>query len=169
MCFLAEAPTEKRMFLFSLLLFLVGSALFPTLKLFYFAPYMATVCYRYGYIPSLWIACSVGLLVDLFTAHPLFGVHAFVYTVVTAFLYKQQHLFFADSKGSFFLLTFLFSTLTTALLWAFFFFLEGRASLSLKILWSDFIVMPLVDSFYGLLLFSFPQLLKNKKGRTRSA
>lgn len=145
------------------LAFFFCQLVFPGLKIFYFAPFMATVIYRCSYITALWMALAVGLIVDVFISHPFFGMHAFAYSLAGALLYKLRHHFFSDRWSTFVLMTFCFSLLATLFLWVFSFSLGGLQPMSFGVWWSDFVMMPLVDAAFGVVCFLLPQLWSHRR------
>lgn len=137
-----------------------GPLLFPRVHLFYFVPYLVICLYRHPRIAALWRACLCGVIIDLLSSGPLFGLTSIHYCCVVFLLHGQTRNFFEDKLSTLPLMTFLFSLLSTGFLAAGALFLQRGYPLSWTWVATDLIGMPLVDALYALLVFSLPfQLL----------
>lgn len=146
-------------FFLALLATLFGTLFFPHLRLLTFSPFLALVYNRTSLISSLWIASICGLVLDLTSAEIRFGTYALNFCITTVFLYSQKKHFFEDKLLSLSLFTALISSVST-IVQLFLSSLFGRGfSLSLKLLFTDLIAMPLVDALYAFLWFSCPIIL----------
>lgn len=146
-------------FSLSLLAALFATALFPTLPLCAFAPFLALLYQRRSFLFSLWIASACGLLIDLISAEMRLGIYAFNYAITTLLLYRQKKHFFEDKPLAISLYTAAISILST-LIQAGLFTLSGR-----KLIWSakwvvtDLLLMPALDALYAALWICCPCLL----------
>jgi rod shape-determining protein MreD len=135
---------------------LLEGALFPELRLLPFAPFLALSYYRLSFPGALWAALGTGLLFDLMTSEMRFGFYALNFLLVTIIFYHQKKHFFEDKSVAFSLYTALISLGSTLLLFPF-----HDLSFSLPSLFSDLIVMPLLDGVYAFLWFTTPAKLYN--------
>lgn len=133
-----------------------GPIFFPRMHLFYFVPYLVICLYRYPRIAVLWRACMCGILIDLLSSGPLFGLTSINYCCTAFLLYGQTRNFFEDKLSTLPLMTFLFSLLLTGFLAAGALFLQRGYPLSWVWLATDLIGMPMADALYALLVFSLP-------------
>lgn len=136
---------------FLVALFVLLTAPFP---LFPFSPYLAILYRRSSFIKSLWVAAFCGLLVDLLTDRP-FGLHALNLTVVTFFFYRLR-VYFVDKPIGLASYTAILSLSITLISWILFSLCGQNLPLTFKGITTDFFVMPLADSLYGVLCFSLP-------------
>lgn len=101
----------------------------------------------------LWTSLGVGLIIDLFSSSPLFGAHAFAYTLTTLLLYSQKKHFFPDSLSTIPILTYFFSLLSSTLL-----LMSTLLMVSLPLTFSsfatDFVIFPFLDALYAFLVFT---------------
>lgn len=136
---------------FLVALFFLFAAPFSILP---FSPYLAILYRRSSFIKSLWIAALCGMLMDLLTDRP-FGLYALNLTVVT-FLFYRLRIYFVDKSiglASYTAILSLSATLFSRILFS----LYGQTlPLTFKGIATDFLVMPLADSLYGVLCFSLP-------------
>ncbi|MBT3394639.1 MAG: rod shape-determining protein MreD [Waddliaceae bacterium] len=132
---------------------LISPALFPSLRLTFFAPFLVYMCYKAPKVSALWAAVICGIVVDIFAAHTAFGVHALNYTITTWFLYKKRNLFAKESILMLPIMTAVFSLCSTTLQ-AFLLnvFGEGLA-ITLHLILADFFVMSIYDGIYAFALF----------------
>lgn len=154
------------------LISLIGLMCFPEIHILYFAPYLVLSFYKNSRFASLWRAIGCGIIVDLLSSHPHFGLTALNYCLVSWILYGQRWNFFDDKPSTLPLMTLFFSVLSslTGLILSFFF--EGPFPLSLNWVATDLIGMPLFDAAYAF-LFSLPfqltyQLRKIIRARRRA-
>lgn len=132
-----------------------GFIFFPGTHLLFFAPFLVVSYYKCDFFQALWIAAGTGLLNDLFTSAP-FGASSCVYCVTTYFLYRQNRNFFEDKISTLFIMTALFSLISTPLTFVFYFLLGKAPILSLSFILTDFVIMPVIDGAYAYLFFSLP-------------
>lgn len=140
--------------------------LFPA-RLFYFAPFLVISYYQSGYAASIWTSLFCGLVVDLFSDLP-FGINALAYCLSTFVLYRRKRNFFPDSAMTLSIVTFLFAVITTVSLWMILYLLGGKEGVTLKSLFSDFIVMPFYDALYAFVCFTLPIMILGKPHRRGS-
>jgi rod shape-determining protein MreD len=146
---------------------LFGPLLLPRCHLYYFAPYFVVCAYQHSKLALLWRAYLCGVILDLLSSTPFFGLSSLNYCLASWLLYGQTRNFFEDKLSTLPLMTFLFSLLSTliALILAFFF----AQSYPLSCAWmaTDLVIMPLADSIYALLVFSLPFQLTYKLRKMR--
>lgn len=130
------------------------TALFPQIGLATIVPSLTYLVVYLPFIPSLWVGFFLGLLVDLIS-NSFFGFFALIYPLSIAVIYRYKR-FFSDSTfqmGLFFLFASLVLTLIHTLCGALFF---KKISWSFIAIFSDFVIMPLLDGLYGVLCFVLP-------------
>lgn len=95
-------------FLFCFLSFLVVPHCTPELRPIFFAPYLVAHFYRAGRKTILVHAFLVGILSDIGSSY-LFGIHALLYVIVSAGLYRTRKIFLKDKWSSLPLINVFFS------------------------------------------------------------
>ncbi|MBA3603374.1 MAG: mreD [Parachlamydiaceae bacterium] len=156
-------------FIFSLVAFLIIPIIWPTIKLFFFAPFIIITLYQLSYIGCLWTSLCCGLAIDCLSVHPFFGLNAFTYTLTTFLLYPQRVHFFSDRASTLPLMTAVFSFAVTviSMLWASIF--ERKQLFSWNLLYTDLFLMPLADSLYALIFFVWISKITTQYLRSRRA
>ena len=96
------------LFLYSFFFTLVLPALFPTLKLAYFAPFLIFTFYHSSKSKSIWLALLCGLIFDLLSAQMRFGIYALNYTATTCLLLTIKKYFFEDHLSTLPIMTLIF-------------------------------------------------------------
>lgn len=141
--------------------------LFPFIRVFFFVPFLVILFYKKKLSICLWSALLCGLIVDLYS-YSRFGIEAFSYVCTTWILYRYKRHFFADSLSTLPLMTFLFSSLATFIQLLLVYTFEKNIQISWQWWFSDLLLLPLIDSFYGFCLYIIPGWLFGKpvrKGR----
>jgi len=147
--------------------FLLIPAIYPSARLYYFAPFLVTSFYQCGYASSLWCGILCGILVDFFSDLP-FGINALAYSLTTFLLFRRRRHFFPDRAMTLSIMTFLFAWVSTVWLWLILYLLGDKSGLTLKTFAGDFGVMPLMDAFYAFIFFTLPVFLFGKPLRRGS-
>lgn len=160
-------PNKKFGLIVSFLALLLGPVFFPTLHLYYFSPYLITTYYRYSRYTALWHAVGCGIVVDLFSSTPFFGLSAMNYSLVTLVLYGQRRNFFEEKISTLPVMTFFFSFLSTLLSPLLHFFCGRMVLLQGAWVLSDLVCMSCLDGLYALLFFSLPFQLTNRIRKMR--
>ncbi|MES2122561.1 MAG: hypothetical protein V4492_07280 [Chlamydiota bacterium] len=138
---------------------LFGTLFFPHIRLLTFSPFLALTYNRTSLVSAMWIASMCGLILDLTSSELRIGTNALNFCITTLFLYRQKKHFFEDKLLALSLFTALISTVSTVVQ-LFLSSIFGRAfRLTVKLLFTDLIAMPLVDAVYAFLWFSCPILL----------
>lgn len=140
-------------------------ALFSSLRLLFFAPFLVILYYKKSYSFCLWAALLCGLLLDLLTSSMRIGLYAMSYCLTTGFLYGQRRNFFADSISTLPIMTFLFSISATLIQLIFVYVFEQNITFSKTWLLTDLVYMPAADALYGFSIFVLPFLLFGKQQR----
>ncbi|MFZ0566065.1 MAG: hypothetical protein WAM28_07765 [Chlamydiales bacterium] len=149
-------------------------ALFSKFHLLYFAPYLILSYYKFSRFAVLWRAIGCGILIDLFSSTPCFGLSSINYCLVSFFLYGQTRNFFEDKLSTLPLMTALFSFLSTLISVILALCFDQKIVLSWKWSVTDLIGMSLFDALFALIFFSLPHqgmrilklLLKPRNKRT---
>lgn len=150
-------------FSIGLLCTIVMPSLFPSIKLYYFIPFLIRCFYLKPLNSSLKFALCIGLIVDIFSAHSRFGLYSTNYVITTYFLYGLKRNFFEDNFTTLPVMTFFFSLFSTILQYFMLVLLDTHApSLSLSFILIDFILMPISDSLFALFVFTLPTFLFGK-------
>ena len=135
---------------------LLGPVFLPKLHLFYFVPYLVISFYQLPRHAVLWRAYFSGIIIDLLSSSPLFGLTSLNYSIVCWVLYGQTRNFFEDKPSTLPLMTFLFSFLSTLFSAITLLFFKDPITFSGTWIVTDLIGMSLADAFYALLVFSLP-------------
>lgn len=155
------------LFTLSVLAFILFPAFWPTVKLYYFVPFIIIAYYQLSYTGCLWASIGCGTIVDSLSVHAFFGLHAFVYCLTTFFLYPLRTQFFADRPSTLPLMTAIFSLLATLIFMLSAIILEGKQLFSWHLLFTDLLLMPACDGLYAFIYFVLPFLLIKELKRQR--
>jgi len=139
--------------LFAFFLALFGVLFFPHAHLLYFAPYLVLTFYKHSRFAAAWRAIGCGMIIDLFSSTPHFGLTALNYCIVSWILYGQTRNFFDDKPSTLPLMTLFFSILSTLTSVTLFLFFSQPIVLSFKWAFTDLVCMPLLDATYAFLIF----------------
>lgn len=136
--------------LIAFLAFFFFPLFFPSLHLLFFAPMIASICYKKTIVPLLWIALGFGCVVDLFASTTVFGTTALSFAATTLVIYRIRRYFFEESLTTLPALTaiFSFSEMVISVLIA--------IVLKQKISFPPLLLYPLLDATYAFLLFVCP-------------
>ena len=162
------ALDEKRLdatFIFCLILTLCIPALYPFIKLSFFAPFLIITLYKKNLSTCLWIAFLCGLILDLFSSYSRLGIHALCFCFSLSILYPQRRNFFADSLTTLPIMTFLFASISSGCMAVLLYCLEMKNLFSWHWIFTDGIIMPLIDAIYAFCCFVLPALLFGKPRR----
>ncbi len=138
---------------------------FPKLQLLFFAPYLICMLYKHPFFSNLWRCVLAGLIVDLFSSAPLFGLTSLNYLVVLLILRTQKHNFFQDKLATIPLMTAFFSILSTFFSALFLLIFTQNSLFSARWIVTDLFEMALLDALYAFILFSLPFQLTKKIAR----
>lgn len=134
------------------------SALFPTIKLLMFSPFLAIVYPRFSIEKTVWIATGCGLILDLLCSELRFGIQAVTLAMTTLVLSKHKHHFFEDKPLSLCLSTLLISLTSTLIQWLLLPLSGFSFILSWTLVATDLILLPIADALYAFLCFYLPLL-----------
>jgi len=101
----------------------------------------------------------------MLSSHSRLGLYAMNFTLTAWILYGQRRHFFADVASTLPLMTFFFSVISTIIQGVLLNTFEGSFQISREWLFSDLVVMPLLDASYAFLVFILPYLLFGKPVR----
>jgi hypothetical protein len=127
----------------------------------FFAPSLALSFYRLAPFKCWLLSIACGLIMDIFSTSPLFGLTSVIYFATSLFLQKQQRHFFEDKLTTLPLMTLLFSALSTLffILW---YAMTSPFSVNLESLATDLLLMPACDGIYALITCTLPLLAVKK-------
>lgn len=130
---------------------LIAPIFFPSLRLFFFAPYIASMIQKKELPYCLWVAFSCGLFLDVISSESRFGLVALDFTLATLLSYQLKGFIFRDHFSTFPLLTFGFAS-ASACLQAFIEALFDHVNIfSWPWFLSDILIMPFLDALFALL------------------
>lgn len=132
----------------------------PSLTLQLFTPFLVYIFYRCSKGEALGWSLGCGLILDLLSPHTTLGLFATNYVSVTALLYDRKQHFFIDNLSTFPLMTFIYSSLSTLILALF-----VQVPLSLPLIATDFILLPLADALIALICYTLPYMYLGPKRR----
>ncbi len=145
-------------FFFCSLMAVFQSALWPSVGILSYAPFLALTCMRTSFLTSLWVAALVGLFSDLLSADP-FGIYALSLTLTSASAYRFRNRFFQGEPLQLCIFTGIISFLFTPLHVFILFLFDRRAPFSGKWSFLDFFTMPFLDAAYAFFWLVGPLLL----------
>ncbi|MFY7842463.1 MAG: hypothetical protein ACOVOR_00365 [Rhabdochlamydiaceae bacterium] len=143
-------------FCFSILIICFKSALFPSLKIQPFSPFLALTYINFSLLSSLWISGLCGLITDLLNTETFFGLYTFINMLGCLVLHQKKKFFFSDSLMSIPIFCVLISIVNCFLqiLWGIL-FAEG-ISLSIHLIVHDIFSLSIVDGCYAFICFTIP-------------
>lgn len=128
----------------------------PSFRLLPFAPLITIIVSRFRLPNALWLAAILGLMVDLLSFSTPLGLFSLNYCLSTLLIYRYRKYFLEEKVFIFALYSILFSFVCSSILFLLFALIEIRLKLTLPILFSDFILMPILDGIYAGLFVLFP-------------
>src|ERR1700722_15018287 len=143
-------------FILSLTVALFGSAIFPSIRLFAFAPFLALVFMRFSLLNALWFALAIGFLVDLLSTEMRFGAFSLIYCLTTVLTYHQKRHFFDDKPLALSLYTGLISIVASSLELLFLYALDAHMPLNWLVVSVDVFGMSVLDALYAFICFTCP-------------
>lgn len=138
---------------------------FPKVRLVFFAPLQAFLFIRYSFIFSLWLSLGMGLFLDCASTSFPFGMHTILCVAIVFFLYSRKKHFFEEKIFSWVLYSSLLSSLYTALLFFCNLLMSLPPPLSLRSIFSDMVIMAIIDGIYTLIWFKLPMYIMNRVHR----
>lgn len=154
------------------LLFLAGAfftltlpVLLPTLHLLYFPPFLIRALYALPLHRALWMATLSGLFVDLLSPNEKLGMNATSYLLALLLLTRLKRHFFEDSLSTMPILIFFFSIAQGIIYLLLTVMIEKPIPLSPEFILGDFLLMPLLDALFGILLYTLPYYYFRKPQR----
>lgn len=136
---------------------------FPSLRLVAFAPLITLIISRFSLPISLWLSTLLGLIIDCLSLSTPLGLFAISHCLSTLLIYRYRKYFLEEKVFIFALYSTLFSFVSTLIIFILFALIEIRLKLNFFILFSDLILMPIIDGVYAcvfvLLPMSFYQLM----------
>lgn len=150
----------------SLLATLIIPIFTPSLRLFFFAPFLVIFVYKNKLSSSLWMAFFSGLFLDLLTTGNRLGLLTLNITLATLLLCQLKPYFFEDRLSTIPLMTFFFGAGAACLklcLDAIFQFPPPFSGNFLSFSWalSDLVVMPACDALCALFFSLFWNALRS--------
>ena len=142
-------------FFLALSFLLIGTALFPEIRIWAFSPFLAIAYHRLSFPKSLWLSFFCGLLLDCLSSQFRFGLFSLNFVFVSCFLYFQKKHFFEDKLLSLSLYSILISFLLSFFL-ILFACLSHEISLNPSLIFSELIVMPFSEGIYAFFWFTCP-------------
>lgn len=137
---------------------LMQSALFPSISLSAFAPFIALACICAPFRIALWLAALAGFCNDLLGSDPL-GIHTVSAVLVSALLHRFRLRIFKDLALQLCLFSALIAIFTLIFEIIVLFLFDRHISIEGKSLVLDFIEMPFINAAYAFFWFTGPILL----------
>lgn len=159
------------LFLYSSFLALVISPLLPSLKLLFFAPFLAYLFYRKEQITCLWFSLLCGLIIDLLSSQTRLGTYALNYCLTVSILYRYKKHFFEDSLTTIPLIAGIFTFISSLIQIGLLYGLRLGFHITLSWMWfkDDLIGITILNMLYTGLAFTLPSLFLSRKTPRRSS
>ncbi|MGL4348688.1 MAG: hypothetical protein ACRCSV_04455 [Chlamydiales bacterium] len=136
--------------------------LFPNVRFVFFAPLQAFLFIRSPLVLSLWVSLFIGLFLDCTTTSFPFGIHTILCVAIAFLMYGRKKHFFEEKIFSWVLYSALISSLYTALLFFCNLLVNVPPPLSLRGIFSDMVIMAIIDGIYTLIWFKLPMYIINR-------
>ena len=137
---------------------MMQSALFPSISLFAFAPFIALACIGAPFRTALWLAALAGFCSDLLGSDPI-GIHTVSAVLVILLLHRFKLRIFKDLTLQLCFFSALIAIFTIVFEIIVLFLFDRRISIEGKSLLLDFIEMPFINAAYAFFWFTGPILL----------
>ncbi len=128
-------------------------------------PVLVITYYKKNLVTSLWLSFLCGTIVDLLASNQHLGLYALNYCLTTIVIFFQRRHFFADRLSTIPIMTFLFSFLSTLLQMILLFLFDKPVPISLSLLETDLLLMPLADSLYAFCVFTLLPFMPRQSNR----
>ena len=145
-------------FILAVFMALIQSALFPSISLFAFAPFIALACIYTPFRVAIWLAVLAGFCNDLVSSDFL-GIHAVSSALVCTLVHRFRLGIFKDLPLQLCFYSALISVFTIIFELTILFLFDRRISIAGKSLFLDFVEMPLINAGYAFFWFVGPLLL----------
>ena len=146
-------------FFFALFAAIFGTAIFPNVHLFYFAPFLVMFFINTTFINSLWASSFCGFIMDALSSTPM-GLYTLGYALLCMLLFKLRR-FFNDQDMNIPIFTLIlacvFAFIEILLLAVF----KKKNMITSMWFLSDLILMPICDSIYSIVWFVLPSKIFN--------
>lgn len=140
-------------------------ALAPQLRLSFFAPFLIIGCYQKSLPKCLWLAFLCGVILDLLSSNPHFGLYSLDFCLTLMLLYPQRRNFFADNLSTLPIMTFFFGAVSSLIMAILLYSVEMRNIASGPWMITDVILMPAFDACYAFVCFILPGIVLGKPRR----
>lgn len=131
----------------------------PAARLTFFAPYLIFSYYQRPFQRSMWISFGCGIIMDLLTPLPRFGLYSLNYCLTTLLLYSKKRHFFEDSLTTLPFMAFFFSFISTLIQVCLLTVFAEGISLSWGWMLTDIAFYPLIDAVYAFVCFTVPFIM----------
>lgn len=133
-----------------------ANAFFPFAAINTLAPLIALAVYRNDLRSTIWVACWLGLILDLLNSQTRFGVQAIFCVIAAITAYSQRRHFYEDKPLAFALFSTLISALLSIQQMIYLTAIDRHFSLSLKMFACDALLLSCLDGAYALIWFYTP-------------
>jgi rod shape-determining protein MreD len=137
---------------------LIQSALFPSVSLFAFAPFIAIACICAPFRTAIWLSALAGFCTDMLGSDPL-GIHAVSAVLVCAIVHRFRLGALKDLPLQLCLYSALISVFTIIFELLILFLFDSCISIAGKSIILDFIEIPFINGAYAFFWFVGPLLL----------
>ena len=131
--------------------------LFPKCRLFFFAPYLTWRLLNFEKKQALWSGFAAGFVMDLLQAQSPLGFTVCNYLMSLLILDRTKSFFFADKWATLPIMTFIFSVLSTLIHLTATSLVLTPTSFSYPFIVTDFILFPLLDALFTLIIVVLPR------------
>lgn len=131
----------------------------PSCRILAFAPLITLIISRYSLAITLWSSLTFGFIIDSLSFSTPFGFFALNYCLSSLLIYRYRKYFLEEKVLIFALYSTLFSFVSTFIIFILFALIEIQLKLNIFILFSDLILMPIVDGIYSFLCVLFPMAI----------
>lgn len=147
---------------------LVLPALYPPLRLTFFAPLLILMLYQKSLSICLWAAFGIGFFLDLLSTDTRLGLYSLNYCLTTFILFNGKQLFFEEMQSAVPVMTTLFGLFSTGIQVVLLFAFNKSLELSWDWIGTDLVAMPLLDGLYAFIGIMLPLLILEKRKRQKS-
>ena len=154
-------------FVASCLLTLLSAALFPSIKVLPFAPFLVLLLRRTPLLSLLWWAIAAGFITDLFSTQYRLGLSSFCYLAACIILFRFRKHLYEDKSLPFAFMTYVIS-LVVSLLFSFASLYKGAVVFpNILSFIRELFLSPITDVAIGFAFFFIPLRLYREMKQNR--
>lgn len=144
------------LFVYSIFLSILAPIYSPKVLIAVFAPFLTIIYAKSTYAKALWISFIVGLYFDLLASKLPLGFYSLSYCLTTTIVYRYRIFFSIEKWWIFPLYSAIFSFCSSLIQMVLLTIFQANVPISILMIFSDLILLPLIDGLFALCFFNIP-------------